>query len=767
MARILVLVSNQQNQRLVADYIAGIGHRPLLARGTRELDLPFDLGIVDGPALQQFEAEILERKSRERPVALPFLLITSHKELGMAQCYLWRIIEEIILMPIEKIEFHARIENLLVARRLSAEFGSAVLTSAPAPVFVMEPNGRVRTCNIPATEFLRHDVSRTVPFPMAPPEALGLWRDFFSRLSSGECVQFLELPAERSDGRPAMLLVSATPLRDPQGKIAEILLLALDVTDRHRAEQLTRRRLRELELLRELSHTLRQCESHTEVLPKLLHYTLDAFAVADGAAWEIDNLRQRASKVASRGWGDSLPETVSVELDPLTSFLQIHEPQEVSLAELFPNAGTATHAFIVPVFQEHVAKGFLVVGLPTPDAFESRESYLRFAGSFADIAGIAIHRLELREETFRRLRQLETLHHIDVTIASSMERKVTSEILLRECAVQLQADGGSLWSFHDSSQQLVLLHSFGFATPPPPAMAKSAAPSQLADVLQTRDEVLLLGHEVLDAAGKPLLTPQGTPFLAYAGFPLIAKGRLIGALELFFENRTDFPSPWIEFARVLASQATIALENVQLFSDLKQLNKRLEHACEEILASWARTLDMRDHETENHSLRVAEYAVMVAEKLGIKGEQLSNLRRGALLHDVGKIAIPDAILLKPAPLSDEEWQIMRKHPVYARSMIEPITFLQSALAIPLYHHERYDGSGYPHGLAGEQIPIEARIFAVVDVWDALTSDRPYRPAWPPEKAIAYIREQAGKQFDPKVVEVFLSVLEETSQKESA
>ncbi|MCX7625945.1 MAG: HD domain-containing protein, partial [Candidatus Sumerlaeaceae bacterium] len=522
-----------------------------------------------------------------------------------------------------------------------------------------------------------------------------------------------------------------------------------------------RRRLRELELLRELSHTLRQCESPSEVLPKLLQYTLDTFAVADGAAWEIDHLRQRAVKVASRGWGEAMPHYVNLETAPLASFLQTHDPHEVSLAELLPEAGTASHAFLIPVLQEHMAKGFLVVAIPTPDAFEPLTAYLRFAASFADIAGIAIHRLELRAETFRRLRQLETLHHIDVTIASSMEKKLTSEILLRECAVQLEADGGFLWSFDEASQQLFLLHSFGFSTQQPTTLAKSVAPELLTKVLQTRQEVFSLGREIPDSHGRPLLSSDGTPFLGYAGFPLIAKGRLLGVLELLFARKAEFPAHWTEFARVLAGQATIALENAQMFSDLKQLNKRLQQACEEILASWARTLDMRDHETENHSLRVAELAVMVAEKLGLASEQLANLRRGALLHDLGKIAIPDAILLKPSPLTDEEWQIMRKHPLYARSMIEPITFLRNALAIPLYHHERYDGTGYPHGLVGEQIPIEARIFAVVDVWDALTSDRPYRPAWPQEKALEYIREQAGKHFDPRVVEAFLHVIKET------
>jgi HD-GYP domain-containing protein (c-di-GMP phosphodiesterase class II) len=140
-------------------------------------------------------------------------------------------------------------------------------------------------------------------------------------------------------------------------------------------------------------------------------------------------------------------------------------------------------------------------------------------------------------------------------------------------------------------------------------------------------------------------------------------------------------------------------------------------------------------------------------------EQLNNLRRGALLHDVGKMGVPDKILQKPGPLTENEWKIMRKHPLYAFDMLQPIEYLKPSLCIPHYHHEKFDGTGYPYGLKGEQIPLPARIFAIIDVWDALNSDRPYRKAWSKEKALNYIRNQAGKHFDPVVVEKFLLLLE--------
>jgi putative nucleotidyltransferase with HDIG domain len=176
------------------------------------------------------------------------------------------------------------------------------------------------------------------------------------------------------------------------------------------------------------------------------------------------------------------------------------------------------------------------------------------------------------------------------------------------------------------------------------------------------------------------------------------------------------------------------------------------------LEGWSNALDLRDKETEGHTLRVTELTLQVAQSLGVSEEQLVHIRRGALLHDIGKMGVPDSILLKPGALTEEEWVIMRKHPVYAYELLSPIKYLEPALDIPHYHHEKWDGSGYPRGLKEDQIPFAARIFAIIDVWDAVRSDRPYRPAWPEEKAIDYIRSQSGKHFDPKILDAFLTMI---------
>jgi putative two-component system response regulator len=228
----------------------------------------------------------------------------------------------------------------------------------------------------------------------------------------------------------------------------------------------------------------------------------------------------------------------------------------------------------------------------------------------------------------------------------------------------------------------------------------------------------------------------------------------------------DFLSKPIDRVELRARVRTITrINRYRLLLDERRRSEEQAHqaahelaqAYDTTLEGWARALDLRDNETEGHSRRVTEMTVHLARALGVFEAQITHIRRGALLHDIGKLGIPDAILHKPGPLTEEEWVIMRQHPLYAYRMLAPIPFLQPALDIPYAHHEKWDGSGYPQGLCGEEIPLAARIFAVVDVWDALTSDRPYRPAFTPAQACEYIQTNTGTHFDPQVVAVFLSL----------
>ena len=228
---------------------------------------------------------------------------------------------------------------------------------------------------------------------------------------------------------------------------------------------------------------------------------------------------------------------------------------------------------------------------------------------------------------------------------------------------------------------------------------------------------------------------------------------------------------WLETsARAILDRKTDSVSEIQTASrDITERKKaekalqdahvRLQEAYQRTIEGWVRALDLRDRETEGHTQRVTELTIKVARTLGFSEEELTHIRRGALLHDMGKMAIPDDILQKPGPLNEVEWERMRRHPMYAYDMLSPIAYLLPSLDIPFCHHERWDGSGYPRGLKGEEIPLVARLFSIVDVWDALSSDRPYRKKMPRWEVVSYLREKSGILFDPKLVDIFLSVID--------
>jgi PAS domain S-box-containing protein len=242
--------------------------------------------------------------------------------------------------------------------------------------------------------------------------------------------------------------------------------------------------------------------------------------------------------------------------------------------------------------------------------------------------------------------------------------------------------------------------------------------------------------------------------------PIKTKEGVIGVISIESERHQAFSESDERLASTLAMQAAIAIENAQLFTNLKRSNIDLGLAYNATIEGWSRALDLRDKETEGHSQRVTEMTVNLARSFGLSEKELGQVRWGALLHDIGKMGVPDGILLKPGSLTEDEWAAMKKHPRFAFDLLSPIRYLRLALDIPYCHHEKWDGSGYPRGLKGEQIPLSARIFAVVDVWDALCSDRPYRAGWAKEKVREHILSLSGTHFDPQVVDAFMKVIEQ-------
>lgn len=416
-------------------------------------------------------------------------------------------------------------------------------------------------------------------------------------------------------------------------------------------------------------------------------------------------------------------------------------------------------AVCVPIRTAQEVIGVFFIAVQLPRQVQPHE--IRLLTTLAEIAGNAIHRARLHEQTERRLKQVQALRTIDMAISGSMDLRVTLNLLLEQVTAQLHVDAAAVLLLDPHTQTLEYAAGRGFRSR---AIERSflhlgEGHAGLAALERRIVNIADLTKDPGTLARAMLLAGEG--FIAYYGVPLVAKGQVKGVLEIFHRTPLERDPEWLDFLEALASQGAIAIDNAELFTSLQRANVELVLAYDATLEGWVRALDLRHKETEEHTQRVTEMTVRLARAMGISGTELAHVCRGALLHDIGKMAIPDTVLLKPGPLTAEEWEVMRQHPVYAYQLLSPIAYLRPALDIPYCHHEKWDGTGYPRGLKGEEIPLAARSFAVVDVWDALTSDRPYRQAWSQEKALEYIRQQAGAHFDPQIVKVFLRMISET------
>jgi PAS domain S-box-containing protein/putative nucleotidyltransferase with HDIG domain len=371
------------------------------------------------------------------------------------------------------------------------------------------------------------------------------------------------------------------------------------------------------------------------------------------------------------------------------------------------------------------------------------------------IAHDITERKRAEEQIQTQLRRLDALHTVDAAITSSLDVRVTLSVLLQQVLDQLGADAADVLLFRPPTQSLEYVEGRGFRSGGLERTPQRLGEGHAGRAALARRTVRVpdLRQAAPQSRRTGLLVSQ--EFVSYFGVPLVAKGQLQGVLEVFHRTPFNPDAQWLSFLEALASQAAIAIDNALLFDEVQRSNTQLALAYDATIEGWSRAMDLRDKETEGHTRRVTELTVLLARALGLPEEEIVHLRRGALLHDIGKMGVPDAILLKPGPLTDAEWAIMRQHPTLAYEMLAAIAYLRPALDIPYSHHEKWDGTGYPRQLKGEAIPLSARIFAVADVWDALRSDRPYRPAWPEAKVRDQIRALSGTHFDPRVVNAFL------------
>jgi len=609
---------------------------------------------------------------------------------------------------------------------------------------------------------------------IAPAMAGNITKLFIESLQGGTTSQTIEAEVVRPNGTGAFIEIKPVPIVE-DGKVTGVRGVVRDITARKQAEEEIKISNDELSMLFELSHSLAEADKLDDILDLVDRHAVESIhtTFARIALFEDGNYIIRAA-YPIRAIGNDFGIGERYPVNSISSSPHILEQNEpVILQASDPGISNeekkvllldlAQSLCLIPLRISDSAPnsenliGLLMLGETRNEAREPfTPEKMRLARTIGDSAAIAIRRMLLREQTERRLQELVALSKIDLAIISSSDMVFSLGVLLLQVLEQLKVDAADIWRFNPTLKALEIVTGRGFRTPAfensKPLHLGEGIVGQAAIERRTIHVPDLTANNVHARLKKALVKE---PFISYFAVPLIVKGQVKGVLELFHRSELEPNEEWLEFLHALANQAAIAIDNSSLFKDLQDSNTELTQAYDATILGWSRALDLRDNETEGHTQRVAELTTRLGRLFGLSDEELVYARWGALLHDIGKMGVPDGILLKPGPLTDEEWIVMRKHTTYGFELLSPIHFLRTAVDIPYCHHEKWDGSGYPRGLKGEAIPLPARIFALVDVYDALTSDRPYRKAWPEKKVLDHIRSLSGTHFDPQVVKICL------------
>ena len=617
-------------------------------------------------------------------------------------------------------------------------------------VLVLDGDGRisdyVESDAALLTALPRLGVGKTVRH-VFPSDFAGSIMDAHARAAEGELVTSLQCSLPTKAG-PRKFEVWCSQL-----KSSRIIVHATDITELREAEFSAHNRLMLLSSLYEYAQDFPSSVDLYALAKHMARTCVQQFCAVQAWVGLVQDSRDL-------NWLCSWPEEPDEGLPKTPAPF---DPEQIEIAfktkkySLFAEDGARgiRASGLFPLVMQGRVRGFLGIASPTEDFFTSARA--EFLGAYSLLAATIINHAQVYDDARQRLEQLDTLRKIDQDILSSFDLHSTAYPILKKTVKQLKIDAADILVFNPNTQTLDYVGGIGFKLNTLHYTRLSLGESYAG---QAALEKRLIHVDNLDEDPQNFLRANHfveEGFHVYWGMPLISRGEVNGVLEVFHRGPLSPGRNWLRLLETISNQIGIAVDNALLFENLDRSNRELATAYNATIEGLSSALELRDHETEGHTRRVAEMTVRLAEKMGFPAMELEVLRQGALLHDIGKVGIPDSILLKPSALTAEEWEVMKQHPVYASRVLDGIEHLRPAIDIPLCHHEKWGGSGYPKGLRADQIPLQARIFSVVDVYDALTSERPYRSAWPAADALAYIREQAGRHFDPKVVGTFLDL----------
>ncbi len=657
--------------------------------------------------------------------------------------------------------------------RESEERYRAITQSASGAIVVADGEGRILLWNKSAERIFLYTEREAVGQPVSiliPEPYLTQHREVMRRMNVGGGLRLnnkiYEAVGSRKDGNQMPVQISLASWESDGNKYYSAIIH--DITERKQAEEAVRHAAARAEALAHIAGRLNAQLDLAAVLNAVCEETARALNVPAASVGLYDEKRSviyHGTNIGLpadyRASAKDMPRAVydeyTARMGPLVVIPDMQALPNMPNAEMYIKLDIRTIASASMLRSGQLVGTLDIITFNKIRHFDPDELVL--LQGLADQAAQAITNAQLYEESAQRLRHTQALREIDKAITASLDLNLILEIMLGQTMSQLGIDACDILQIHTGGT-LEYAAGKGFRTTDIERSRLRLGEGYAGQSVVERRTVNIGNlSQASDSFLRAHLIAKEN-FVAYYCVPLIAKGEVKGVLEIFHRAPLTPSAEWLEFLEILAGQAAIAIDNITLFNNLQRSNAELGVAYESTLEGWSHALDLRDRATVGHTVRVTEMTVKLAQLAGLSDSELIQVRRGALLHDIGKMGIPDSILLKPGKLSDEEWDLMRKHPQYAFDLLSPIPYLRPALDIPYCHHEHWDGTGYPRGLKGEQIPYAARLFAVVDVWDAITSDRPYRAAWSREKSLEHIKSLAGTYLDPRVVDLFLKIVDQ-------
>ncbi len=545
-----------------------------------------------------------------------------------------------------------------------------------------------------------------------------------------------------------------------QGRPA-IQVMLLDASKQKKAQALQHRHQTELNAFNRIVKILQYASLKDEALPTLLSETLLALDMSDGCILLHQPQTNTIQMSVATGWFEKFHDLVikpgmgisSAVFTSGKTFItdDFSKEPRVYATAIPPGWGGAC----VPIQSKEKTIGVIFVSCKLPRQITASEVQLLEA--IAHIAGISLHRMKLLDYSMSQLEIQDAYHTIDQAIAGLYDLPMTLEIICKQAVKILAADAVNilLYSPHDHSLKYVA--GDGFKNTKYQQAQGKLGQGYSGQAALEKQTVQIDNLATVKPPFERMSLLENEAFLSYTAAPLIAKGTLKGVIEIFHCSSFNRDSAWMSHVSSLAFQTAVAIDDLQIYHRLQRNNLELRQAYDTTIASWSQALESHHREPEGHTERVTALTLRLAKAMRVDDEDLVHIQRGALLHNMGKLLVPDSILQKTGPLTEEEQEIYQKHPTNAFTMLSPISYLRPALEIPFCHHEKWDGSGYPRGLKGKQIPLAARIFVVANLWESLRSNRPQGKCWPEEEILAHLRSQSGVHFDPVVVEAFLQM----------